>query len=57
MFPKKVDNGKFLLRPTGAKLGGRSSRGRSSQCCAPYGRLHWATIVAHFVRWPLRGLR
>jgi hypothetical protein len=26
-----------------------------STIVAPYGRLHWATIVAYFVRWPHRG--
>ena len=43
----------FMLRPNGREIMGDGF----SQCCAPYGRLHWATIVAHFVRWPLRGLR
>ncbi len=53
MFRKKVGKATFLLRPKRA----RSHGGGSTQCCAPYGRLHWATVVAHYVRWPLRGLR
>ena len=24
--------------------------GHIPQCCAPYGHLHWATIVTHYVR-------
>ena len=36
-----------MLRPPGAK-----SWGGFFQCCTPFGRLHWATIVAHSVRWP-----
>ena len=36
----------FLLRPNGRGF----IEGDLSQCRAPYGRLHWATVVAHSVR-------
>ena len=40
-----------LVAPSGAK----SKWGASPNAARPCGRLHWATIVAHFVRRPLRG--
>ena len=53
MFPNRVDNGKFLLRPNGREV----RRATFPNATRPNGRLHWATIVAHSVRWPLRGLQ
>ncbi len=32
----------------GCALTGADAWGGPSQCYAPYGRLHWATIVAHY---------
>ena len=49
MFPKRVGNGKFLLRPSGREV----RRVVFPNAAPPCGRLHWATIVAHSVRWPL----
>ena len=51
MFPNRVDNCKFLLRPNGREV----KRTAFPNAARPDGRLHWATIVAHSVRWPLRG--
>ncbi len=49
MFPKRVGNGKFLLRPSGREI----RRAVFPNAARPHGRLHWATIVAHSVRRPL----
>ena len=45
----KNDANCFSCALTGAK----SEWGASPNAARPCGRLHWATIVAHFVRWPL----
>ena len=48
---KKTMGGDNCCALTGAKI----REWRSPNAACPDGRLHWATIVAHSVRWPLRG--
>ena len=49
MFPMRVGKCNVFVAPSGRKVMGTAF----PNAARPYGRLHWATIVAHSVRWPL----